>query len=379
LAGIYLHIPFCRKACTYCDFHFSTNLKRKSEMVDGIRKEMVARKDFFSPKTIIDTVYFGGGTPSLLDEQELGGLLDKMRTLFEIAPNAEITLEANPDDLDKAKLQALSTIGINRLSIGLQSFSDSDLKLLNRSHTAGQSGDAVKRAQDLGFENITIDLIYGIPNSGMAQWTKNVQTAIELQVPHISAYSLTVEERTVLHHQVQKQAVSLLTDSDHIDQYLLLGELLDAAGIEQYELSNFAKPGFRSRHNSAYWKGLPYLGLGPSAHSYKEPERSWNVANNAAYLKKIFAAESTIENTEFLSPLDQLNEYLMTQLRIVEGLDIEWMLRNWNFDILEMETEAIQEAIENGWMRKSESHLSLTRSGFMVSDRIIRDLFQVAD
>lgn len=340
---------------------------------------MQARKNFFPKDTIVETVYFGGGTPSLLDEAELGSLIDNMRKSFEIAPNAEITLEANPDDLDKSKIKSLASIGINRLSIGLQSFSDADLKLLNRSHTAGQSSDAVKRAQDLGFENITIDLIYGIPSSGQTQWTKNVQTAIELQVPHISAYSLTVEERTVLHHQVQTQALELIPDSDHIAQYFHLGELLDAAGIEQYELSNFAKPGFRSHHNSAYWKGLPYLGLGPSAHSFLAPVRNWNVANNAHYLKKVFANESPVENTEFLSPMDQLNEYLMTQLRIVEGLDIARMRSEWKFDILEQEYEVIQEAIENGWMRQSESHLALTRSGFMVSDQIIRDLFQVTD
>ncbi len=242
-----------------------------------------------------------------------------------------------------------------------------------------QSGDAVKRAQDMGFENLTIDLIYGIPGSGMEQWQANVREAISLEVPHISAYSLTVEEKTALHYQVSKSEIVLEPDAQHVAQYLELGTLLDAAGVEQYELSNFAKPGFRSRHNSAYWKSAPYLGLGPSAHSFKDNQRFWNVSNNAAYLNKTNSKQTTIANSETLSPHEQLNEYLMTQLRIVEGLDLQMMQSRWGFDILKRENESIQHAIKQGWMIQSNSHLHLTRTGFMVSDAIISDLFQVPE
>lgn len=348
-------------------------------MVAAILAEIELRQNFFGENQQIDTVYFGGGTPSLLSEKQIGSLIDRLQSKFEFAPNPEITLEANPDDLDQNLLRALASTGINRLSIGLQSFSDADLLLLNRSHNAGQSSDAVKRAQDMGFENLTIDLIYGIPGSGMRQWQANVREAIALEVPHISAYSLTVEEKTALHHQVRKSEIILEPDAAHVAQYLELGDLLDAAGVEQYELSNFAKPGFRSRHNSAYWKGLPYLGLGPSAHSYKANQRYSNVANNALYLKNTLLKESNVAHSEELSPNEQLNEYLMTQLRIVEGLDIALMQARWGFDILKKEADVIENAIRNEWMIQTEKHLRLNRKGFMVSDAIISDLFQVAE
>jgi oxygen-independent coproporphyrinogen III oxidase len=377
VAGIYLHIPFCRQACSYCDFHFSTNLGKMEAMGEAMVKEIALQKGFFERPTVIDTIYFGGGTPSLLPDKSIAAIMDALRTQFEVSPQAEVTLEANPDDLSPAKIKELKTMGINRLSVGIQSFSDADLLLLNRSHNAQQAERVVKTAQDLGLENITIDLIYGIPGSGMKAWDANVSQAIALQVPHVSAYALTVEEKTLLHHQVAKGLVSPEPDSTHEAQYFHLIDRLGAAGILQYELSNFAREGYRSRHNSAYWKGISYLGLGPSAHSYDDGTRSWNVAHNAHYIDALRQGKLAIDNTEYLSKRDRLNEYLMTQLRIVEGLDLAYLKTHYRLDLLYTEEEAITEWMNAGWMIHTDQHLRLTRQGFMVSDAIIRDLFQV--
>ncbi len=379
MAGIYLHIPFCSKACSYCDFHFSTNLGKMDAMAESLLLEIGHQKDFFVPGTQIATVYFGGGTPSLMPTKWLGQIMDALRANFQIAQQLEVTLEANPDDLSPAKLRELQAMGINRLSIGIQSFSDADLLLLNRSHTAQQADRAVKSAQDLGIANITVDLIYGIPGSGMTTWASNVEQVIALQVPHVSAYALTVEEKTLLHQQIAKGKVSAEPDAAHEAQYFHLIDRLAAADIHQYELSNFAREGYRSRHNGAYWKGTPYLGLGPSAHSFDGEVRSWNVANNAAYLRAMQAVERPIANAELLSPRDRFNEYLMTQLRIVEGLDLNYIRQNWGIDLRAIAEEEIKEWIAQGWMRDQNERLSLTRHGFMVSDAIIRDLFQVED
>jgi oxygen-independent coproporphyrinogen III oxidase len=379
VAGIYLHIPFCRKACTYCDFHFSTNVSRMSEMADAIVHEVTLRKDFFAAATPIDTVYFGGGTPSLLHSNDLGRILDTLRREFFISPQAEITLEANPDDLDLKKLNELRDLGINRLSIGVQSFREEDLQLLNRSHNAKQSLQAVRDAQEVGFENITLDLIYGIPGSGMEAWEENIQQVIALKVPHVSAYSLTVEPKTALHHQIAKGKIHPEPDEAHVTQYFRLIDALATAGIHQYELSNFARDGFRSRHNSAYWKGAYYLGLGPSAHSFNGESRSWNVSNNARYLVAMQSNDPAIGQVETLSATDQLNEYLMTQLRIVEGVDLDLLRERWQFDLLSEEADVVQSLLKNGWAVLADSQLRLTRQGFMVSDSIISDLFRVEE
>jgi oxygen-independent coproporphyrinogen-3 oxidase len=379
LPGIYLHIPFCRKACSYCDFHFSTNLARRAELADALRQEARLRKDFFGNDRTIETIYFGGGTPSVLQVGEIQQILGDLREMFDVEGNAEITLEANPDDLDAQYLRELRAIGINRLSIGCQSFADQDLQLMNRSHNARQSVEAVMRAQDAGFDNLTIDLIYGIPGSGMVQWERNVRQAIALKVPHISAYSLTVEEKTLLHHQVLHSKIALEEDEEHIAQYMTLGAMLDEAGIAQYELSNFARPGYRSRHNGSYWQGKPYLGLGPSAHSYNGIERSWNIANNAKYLQQINAGTVAVENVEVLGHFESLNEYIMTHLRIVEGLDLAYMQAEWQFDPFHAEPELLEMAISRGWMVHEDGHLRLSRMGFMMSDAIIEQLFQVPE
>ncbi len=346
-------------------------------MAVAIGKEAVLQKGYFEGRPTIETIYFGGGTPSLMPAAQLGGILDILHETFVVSSNAEITLEGNPDDLDAKKLRELLAMGVNRLSVGVQSFSDADLLLLNRNHNAQQADRCIKAAQDLGIDNITLDLIYGIPGSGWKQWQTNVDQAIALQVPHVSAYALTVEEKTLLHHQIEKGMVTAEPDATHEAQYFHLIDRLGEAGIEQYELSNFAKPGYRSRHNGAYWKGIPYLGLGPSAHSFKGKTRTNNVANNAVYLRALDEGRLAIASQETLSDRDQLNEYLMTQLRIVEGLDLQLLKEKWGFDLLYQEEELVQEWLSEDLIRIENNHLRLTRYGFMVSDAVIRDLFVV--
>lgn len=379
MAGIYLHIPFCSQACSYCDFHFSTNLSRLDAMADALLAEIGLQKGYFPAQTTIDTIYFGGGTPSLLPDKWLGQIMDALRENFRLATTAEITLEANPDDLSRTKLRELHAMGVNRLSIGIQSFSDADLRLLNRSHDAQQADRAVKSAQDIGIDNITIDLIYGIPGSGTKVWEANVAQAVALAVPHVSAYALTVEEKTQLHHQIAQGKITPEPDSTHEAQYFHLIDRLGEAGIVQYELSNFARAGHRSRHNSAYWRGVPYLGLGPSAHSFDGAQRSWNVANNAAYLRAIAQGQPATASTETLTDRDQYNEYLMTQLRIVDGLDLHHVQSRWGINLLADAEDAVQSWVSAGLMVHQNSRLRLTRHGFMVSDAIIRELFRIED
>lgn len=318
MAGLYLHIPFCSKACVYCDFHFSTNVSRKTEIIDAIAHEIRLQKDYLQNETL-SSIYFGGGTPSLLAEAELNQLLERTNKIFQVATDAEITLEANPDDLTKTKLQTFVKGGINRLSIGVQSFREEDLRFMNRSHTASQIETSVKTAQDLGIINISIDLIYTIPNLTNTAWVENMRRALDLNVPHISAYSLTVEPKTVLHHKIEKGEILAPSDQQAEEQFKLL-QILTEAGFEHYEISNLAKPKNRAKHNSNYWKGAYYLGVGPSAHSFNGSSRQWNVANNFSYLKSLKADEIPQEK-ETLSIADQYNEYVMTNLRRMEGVD----------------------------------------------------------
>lgn len=379
MAGIYVHIPFCRQACSYCDFHFSTNLARQQDMVEAILQEAILRQDHFPPGTEVQSIYFGGGTPSLLTEAQLAAILDKLHALFPVTASAEITLEANPDDLDRSRLAGMARAGVNRLSIGIQSFQDHDLQLMQRSHSATQARQALEAAHAVGLDHLSLDLIYGLPGSDAAAWQANVQEALAFQPRHISAYALTVEEKTLLHHQVRQGTVVLPEDQAYQEQYFLLAEQLQAAGFEHYELSNFAVPGFRSRHNSAYWKGLPYLGLGPSAHSFRGRERAWNLANNARYLAALAQGTTPVEETEWLSDRDRLNEYLMTHLRKAEGIDLSYLQAEFSFALLEQESKKIRTFISKGWMSQVDAHLQLSLSGKMVSDMIIRELFQVDD
>lgn len=378
MAGIYLHIPFCRRACTYCDFHFSTQLARRDELVLALAEEARLRKDFFDGGTVLKSIYFGGGTPSLLEPGQVGMLLETIKELWPVKADAEITLEANPDDLDLGRLAGFREAGVNRLSIGIQSFRDEDLRWMNRSHDAEQAQRVVEDARKVGFENITIDLIYGIPGLSDEAWADNVAKALALGLPHISAYAMTVEKKTALHKQVQKGVTVLPPDDVFVGQYFYLIDQLEAAGYVHYELSNFALPGQEARHNSAYWEGAPYLGLGPSAHSYDGVKRAWNVANNAKYLAALGQGEAAIDAEEVLLPNDRLNEYLMTGLRKAEGIDLRWILAHWGVNLMQQEGEAIEYYLAQGWMVASGERLKLSRAGKMVSDEIIANLFQVS-
>jgi oxygen-independent coproporphyrinogen-3 oxidase len=368
VAGIYVHIPFCKRACHYCNFHFSTSLRNKNELVDALLKEIELQAEYLSGETV-ETVYFGGGTPSLLDHKELGSILEKINTVFRPGPARELTLEANPDDIDQGKLNLWKDLGFNRLSIGVQSFFDEDLKWMNRAHNASEARKSVEVAA-ASFPNISIDLIYGVPGLSDLRWQQNVDTAIDLGVPHLSCYALTVEAKTPLDKLIrlhQKEDV----DSDlQSQQFLLLMDKAAVAGYEHYEISNFAKPGFRSLHNSSYWSGKKYLGIGPSAHSFDGRSRSWNISNNMKYTRSIFEGNLPADS-ERLSDVQKTNEYIMTSLRTIEGLDLGRLSTARKDDLLRLS----EKYIERGFMRRVADTLVLTNSGKLMADGIASDLF----
>jgi len=319
LAGIYLHIPFCKKACCYCNFHFSTSLKLKNQLLEALKKEIFLRKSEI--KEPIETIYFGGGTPSLLAVDEINHLLEVIYNHFEVVQNAEITIECNPDDLSLEKIQALSITKINRLSIGIQSFFEDDLRFMNRAHTAVESRKCLEIATHF-FKNITIDLIYGLPNMTDDKWKENLNIAFKSNVPHLSCYALTVEDKTALKKMISKGLVPKIDDEKSLSHFNILIEESEKNGFTQYEISNFAKNDLFSKHNTAYWQGKPYLGIGPSAHSYNQKERSWNISNNNLYIKSINQDKLPSEK-EVLTEKEVYNEYVMTGLRTIWGISID--------------------------------------------------------
>ncbi|WP_295801882.1 radical SAM family heme chaperone HemW [Mucilaginibacter sp.] len=372
MAGIYIHIPFCKQACHYCDFHFSTSLKYKDELLQALIKEITLQKSYLDNETV-ETIYFGGGTPSILSADELNMLIGTITSLHTVASNAEITIEANPDDLDKAKLQALRQTNINRFSIGIQSFFDDDLTWMNRVHRAAEAEASVKRAQDIGFENITVDLIYGYPLLSDAKWKYNLDKVFELDILHVSSYSMTVEPQTALASFIKKKKQPAMDEQQSAEQFILLMDAMQSHGFEHYEISNFCKPGHYSRHNSNYWKGVKYLGIGPSAHSYNGETRQWNVPNNAKYMQSLEIGKISAE-TELLTETDRLNEYIMTSLRTMWGLD----LKKLNAIAPGAESDLIKAAqryFENGWIEQKEDVIYLTPSGKLYADNIAGGLF----
>jgi oxygen-independent coproporphyrinogen-3 oxidase len=372
MAGIYIHIPFCKQACYYCDFHFSTSLKYKDELLQALIKEISLQKTYLGNNTI-ETIYFGGGTPSLLSADELNLLIGTITKLHTVSANAEITIEANPDDLDKAKLQALRQTDINRFSIGIQSFFDDDLEWMNRVHRASEAEASVKRAQDLGFENITVDLIYGYPLLNDTKWKHNLDKVFELGIPHISSYSMTVEPQTALASFIKKKKQAAMDDQQSAEQFILLIDAMQTHGFEHYEISNFCKPGHYSKHNSNYWKGVKYLGIGPSAHSYNGETRQWNIANNAKYIQAVEKAEIPAE-TELLTETDRLNEYIMTSLRTMWGLDLgklNTIAKGADGQL----NKAAQRYFENGWIEQKNEVIYLTQAGKLYADNIASELF----
>lgn len=372
MAGIYIHIPFCRQACHYCDFHFSTSLKYRDEMVQALVKEIALQKHYLNSETI-HTIYFGGGTPSLLKAAEIDQLIDTISNLNTVAADAEITLEANPDDLHREAVQALRRTPVNRFSIGIQSFFDNDLQWMNRAHRANEAEASVKRAQDAGFENITADLIYGYPLLTDTKWKHNIDTMLALEIPHISAYSLTVEPRTALARFIKTKKQQPVSDKQSADQFVLLMDTLQQKGFEHYEISNFARPGNYSRHNTNYWRGVKYLGIGPSAHSFNGDTRQWNIANNARYLAGLADGNIPAE-TEALTEENHLNEYIMTSLRTMWGLDLQKLesIAAGTKPILLKEATSF---LEKGWLLRNADTLTLTQEGKLYADHVAGGLF----
>jgi oxygen-independent coproporphyrinogen-3 oxidase len=372
MAGIYLHIPFCKQACHYCDFHFSTSLKYKDELLQALVKEIQLQKNYLQGETI-ETIYFGGGTPSLLEAGEINLLIDTITGLHTVTSDAEITLEANPDDLDKAKVQALRQTAVNRFSIGIQSFFDDDLQWMNRVHRAGEAEASVKRAQDSGFENITVDLIYGYPLLTEQKWKHNLNKVFELNVPHVSAYSMTVEPKTPLASFINKKKQPAMNDQQSAEQFNLLMDAMQTNGFEHYEISNFCKPGHYSRHNSNYWRGVKYLGIGPSAHSYNGEARQWNIANNAKYIQSI-QTDTLPAETEALTETDRLNEYVMTSLRTMWGLDLDKLNAIAAASANQLLIEA-EPYLQKEWIIKKNNIIYLTQTGKLYADHIAAGLF----
>lgn len=373
MAGIYIHIPFCRKACTYCNFHFSTNHQLINQVIDSIGKEISLQSKYLSAP--IETIYLGGGTPSLLNQSQLETLFNKVSSIFTVLPNAEVTLEANPDDIDEAQLNGWVELGINRLSIGIQSFRDLDLQWMGRAHNANQALNCIKLAQQAGIENISIDLIYGIPGLSDADWSNNIDYAISSGVTHLSCYALTVEPKTALAHKINQQAIPDVDAAHQANHFQILQEKIDVAGFEQYEISNFSLPGKRSKHNSNYWSGKHYLGLGPSAHSFNGLSRQWNISNNALYIQSLSRGNIPFE-LENLTLTQQINEYIMTALRTIEGIQankINAIAGKQIFD--EILLDAIP-YIKEGLINLQNDRICLSPNGKFMADGIAANLFR---
>jgi oxygen-independent coproporphyrinogen-3 oxidase len=373
MSGIYIHIPFCKQACHYCDFHFSTSLKKKQPMIGALCKELMLRKGEL--KGTVETIYFGGGTPSLLSAEELNQIFRTIHNEYDVLDHAEITLEANPDDLTEQQLKELSATPIHRLSIGVQSFFEEDLRLMNRAHNSIEALQSIERAQHY-FENISLDLIYGIPKMSVARWQQNVETALALGVPHLSCYALTVEPKTALKSFIEKGLVAPVDDALAQRHHEVLLDLTERAGYENYEFSNFGKPGYYSRNNMAYWEGKPYLGIGPSAHSYSGKTRSWNSANNSLYLKKLSDGELPLER-ETLSLIDQYNEYVMTRLRTAKGISISEVSETFGERFLTYLEEQAQQHLDANRLIRQDDAVRVTKKGKFLSDGIASDLFLI--
>ncbi len=393
MAGLYLHIPFCKQACHYCNFHFSTSLKQQPEMVAAILQELEGRKAYLENQPLT-SIYFGGGTPSLLNEVELNSIFEKIYSLFEVASNAEITLEANPDDLTMDKLQTLRQTPVNRLSIGIQSFAEVDLRFMNRAHSATEAKICIENALNAGFENLTVDLIYGSPTTSDAQWVENIQTVINYNIPHISCYALTVEPKTALDHFVKIGKAPAVDEEQAARQFEMLMEILGKKGYEHYEISNFAKPDKYARHNSSYWSGAHYLGIGPSAHSFNGVSRQWNVANNTSYIKNmphlqgvaylddVFknvprlegAAHLPLFEKEILTPAQRYNEYVMTSLRTMWGTQLA-QIQNFGVNFEKHFLQIVEIFLKKNWVVRKNDTFTLSDEGKLLADFIAAELF----
>jgi len=383
MAGIYIHIPFCKQACHYCDFHFSTSLKRKDELLQCLIKEIELRKKELNGSAI-ETIYFGGGTPSLLTIEELNLLIETVYKNFRVIANPEITMEANPDDLSEKQINKLSNTHINRLSIGIQSFFDEDLQMMNRAHTSVEAKESLSVASRC-FENITIDLIYGIPNMTNDRWKENLQIVFDFGINHISSYALTVEPKTALATFIRQGKYPNVSEETALKHFNMLVEETSKQGFVQYEISNFGKQGYLSKHNTSYWQGKTYLGIGPSAHSFDGKQRSWNVSNNIKYIKAIQQNELPSER-EILSDKDSFNEYIMTGLRTIWGVSLDFVQENFGLGFKNHLLKNAQSFIDQGVLEIVTSSdcqsnciekLKITSKGKFLADGIASDLFMI--
>jgi putative oxygen-independent coproporphyrinogen III oxidase len=380
MAGIYIHVPFCRQACHYCNFHFSVSLRQTSRYLECLLLEIDRQRNFFGGtsggRPRLDSIYFGGGTPSILKEAELDRVFDRLSRFFSFDSQSEITLEANPDDLDREKLLALKQTQVNRLSIGIQSFHAPDLAYMNRIHDPVQAARAIDNALAAGFDNLTVDLIFGTPTMDDHLWKQNLQQVIDYQIPHLSAYALTVEPKTPLEVKIRRGQMPPVEEERTARQFEIMVETMHRAGYAHYEVSNFARPGHYSRHNLSYWTGQSYLGLGPSAHSYRPGQRWWNVSNTQQYIASVSQGELPRE-TEILTPAQQFDEYMMTSLRTMWGCALDTVEKNWGRARRELLEKQSAKHIRSGWMAETENHLVLTPGGMLFADRIASDLFWV--
>lgn len=382
MSGIYIHIPFCKQACHYCDFHFSTSMKKKDEMVLALAREIAMRKEEFKNE-VVETIYFGGGTPSILTIEDLRLLIDEVNKNYNVIENPEITVEANPDDLSselsfrgtRNLFEELKVIGVNRLSIGIQSFFEEDLKMMNRAHNAQEAKKCLEEATK-HFDNISLDLIYGIPGMSNEKWIQNIETALSFGIPHISSYALTVEPKTALHSFIQKGIIPVPDDEVAQEHFEILVEKLEEAGFIHYELSNFGKENYFSKNNSSYWLGKKYIGIGPSAHSYDGEKRGWNVSNNSLYIKSIQEGKLPVE-TETLSKTDRYNEYVMTGLRTIWGISLDRIQTEFGQTYLDYLNQQAAKYIEGHLLFADENILRTTRKGKFLSDGIASDLFML--
>lgn len=369
MGGIYIHVPFCRKKCFYCDFYKTTAVSQKPLFLQSLHREIDLQCEYLQNEPV-DTVYFGGGTPSVLLPSEISEILEHLGRYHAFSNQAEVTVEANPDDLSLTYLKELKMVGANRLSIGIQSFHPEDLKRMNRRHTRDQAVASVANALDAGFGDISIDLIYGLPELSMSRWEENLRQAMELPATHLSAYHLTYHEGTMFYHWLKKGQLKEIPEDDSIAQFEMLMDMSAAAGYEHYEISNFARNQAYSKHNSAYWKGKKYLGLGPSAHSYDGVSRQWNIADLYHYLKSLQQGELNFER-EILSDTDRLNDFLITRIRTKWGLDLREIQTYFSQKArLKLENSAIKYLI-SGHLKMDGDIIYLTRQGIMVSDEIM--------
>ena len=374
MAGIYIHIPFCKQACHYCDFHFSTSMKKKEEMVSALAKELQMHKIEFENE-VVETIYFGGGTPSVLTLEEIACLIDAVYANYAVLENPEITLEANPDDLSETYLVELSDSRINRLSIGIQSFFEDDLQLMNRAHNAEEAKNCLAIATRY-FDNISIDLIYGIPGMSNEKWKQNIDTALSFNIPHISSYALTVESKTALKKLIETGKIAAPDDAVAQAHFQILADKLSSEGFTHYELSNFAKEGFFSKNNSAYWLEKKYIGIGPSAHSYNGLSRSWNISNNSLYIKSIVSGQLP-NQTEILSVTDRYNEYIMTGLRTIWGVSLQKIETEFGSSYSSYLQKQLEKYLRDGLLFIEGDILKPTAAGKFLTDGIASDLFLV--